>query len=345
MPPNPFNQPKIVSVDSFLRTSNNSATSGNGMFSSYTIVPNVPLRKVKKIQMIKAVVPNILLPLDDTRDLMFFYHKLTPGTPTPVAANLKCVRLYPSNYQPAAAYTTFTRNKYVANGTDLATLLNLAASTSGDNTTYNPIWCNNDGTFTYDATTNRMTFNGKDTTGGTTYCIAAYDSPVVATYLATNAITLNALNGNTVQKYTPNFTMNLKLGYALSYNTVPPFPSSSAVVGCANLTGVGFAATTPIPVDSYVCLVATSGIYVFANWAGSAGQSGANNRNLLGVIPNSAPPFGLITYQEQGNAPYLTSVLDDIYDLTIELRTDANTPLYLPDSASVNILLGLQYED
>jgi hypothetical protein len=344
MPPNPFNQPKIVSVDSFLRTSNNASNSGNGMWNSYTITPYVPLRKVKKIQMIKAVVPNVQLPLDDNKDLMFFYHKLTTGTPTPVSSNLKCVRLYPSQYQPAGGYTTFTRNKYVGNGTDLATLLNLAASTSGDNLTYNPIWCNNDGTFAYDTATNKMTFAGKDTTSGTSYCIAAYDSPVVAAYLATNVITLNALNGNTTQKYLPNFTMNLKLGYALSYLTVPPF-SNSPITGCANLTGVGIAAPTAIPVDSYLNLVPSSAIYVFANWAGSAGQSGVGNRNLLGVIPNTVPPFGVITYQEQGNAPFLTSVLDDIYDLTIELRNDANQPYYLPDSASVNILLGLMYED
>lgn len=344
MPPNPFNQPKIVSVDSYLRTSNNAATSGNGMWSSYTIVPNVPLRKVKKIQMIKAVVPNIQLPLDDTKDLMFFYHKLTTATPTPVTANLKCVRLYPSLYQPTGGYTTFTKNKYVSTGTELAALLNVAASTSGDVLTYNPIWSNNDATFAYDTTTNKMTFAGKDTTAGTSYAIAAYNSPVVAAYLATNAITLNSLSGNTPQKYTPNFTMNLKLGYALSYNTVPPY-SFAPVTGVANITGVGIVAPTAIPVDSYLNLAPTSAIYVFANWAGSAGQSGQNNRNLLGVIPNTTAPFGLITYQEQGNAPFLTSVLDDIYDLTIELRTDANTPLYLPDSASVNILLGLQYED
>ena len=344
MPPNPFNQPKIVSVDSYLRTSNNAATSGNGMWSSYTIVPNVPLRKVKKIQMIKAVVPNIQLPLDDTKDLMFFYHKLTTATPTPVTANLKCVRLYPSLYQPTGGYTTFTKNKYVSTGTELAALLNVAASTSGDVLTYNPIWSSNDATFAYDTTTNKMTFAGKDTTAGTSYAIAAYNSPVVAAYLATNAITLNSLSGNTPQKYTPNFTMNLKLGYALSYNTVPPY-SFAPVTGVANITGVGIVAPTAIPVDSYLNLAPTSAIYVFANWAGSAGQSGQNNRNLLGVIPNTTAPFGLITYQEQGNAPFLTSVLDDIYDLTIELRTDANTPLYLPDSASVNILLGLQYED
>jgi hypothetical protein len=138
--------------------------------------------------------------------------------------------------------------------------------------------------------------------------------------------------------------MNLKLGYALSYNTVPPF-SSSPITGCANLTGVGFVAPAVIPVDSYVNLVPTSAIYVFANWAGSGGQSGTGNRNLLGVIPNTTNPFGVITYQEQGNAPFLVSVLSDIYDLTIELRTDANQPYYLPDSASVNILLGLMYED
>jgi hypothetical protein len=344
MPPNPFNQPKIVSVDSYLRTSNNSANTGNGMFSSYTIVPNVPLRKVKKIQMIKAVIPNVQLPLDDTKDLMFFYHKLTTAFPIPIQSNLKCVRLYPSQYQPAGGYATFTRNKFVANGTDLATLLNLAASTSGDSTTYNPFWANNDATFAFDTATNKMTFAGKDTTVGTSYCIAAYDSPVVASALALGNITLNALNGNTTQKFLSNFTMNLKLGYALSYNTVPPF-SNSPITGCANLTGVGIAATTAIPVDSYLCLVPTSAIYVFANWAGSAGQSGQNNRNLLGVIPNTVSPFGVITFQEQGNAPYLTSVLDDIYDLTIELRTDVNTPFFLPDSASVNILLGLQYEE
>ena len=344
MPPNPFNQPKIVSVDSFLRTSNNAANSGNGMWNSYTITPNVPLRKVKKVQMVKAVVPNIALPLDDNKDLMFFYHKLTTANPTPVQGNLKCVRLHPSNFQPTGSFTAYTRNKYVSNGSELATLLNVAASAGGDNISYNPIWIAGDIVFTYNSATNKMTFAGTDTTSGTSYCNAAYDSPLITTYLTGNNILLNALSGLLVQKYLLGYTMNLKLGYALAYNTAQPF-SYAPVLGCANLTGVGIAATTAVPVDSYVNLVPTSAIYVFANWAGTAGQSGQNNRNLLGVIPNTQPPFGVITYQEQGNAPFLTSVLDDIYDLTIELRTDANTPYWLPDSASVNILLGLQYED
>ena len=295
--------------------------------------------------MIMAVVPNIALPLDDNKDLMFFYHKLTTANPTPIQANLKCVRLQPSNFQPAASFTAYTRNKYVANGTELATLLNVAASTGGDNISYNPIWVASDITFTYNTTTNKMTFAGTDATTGTSYCNAAYDSPIVAAYLAGSNILLNSLAGIVVQKYVQNQTMNLKLGYALGYNTAQPW-SASPVLGCANLTGVGIgSAAGAVPVDSYLNLVPTSAIYVFANWAGSAGQSGANNRNLLGVIPNTQPPFGVITYQEQGNAPFLTSVLDDIYDLTIELRTDVNTPYWLPDSASVNILLGLQYEE
>jgi len=115
--------------------------------------------------------------------------------------------------------------------------------------------------------------------------------------------------------------------------------------GAANIGGEGVPSTAQVPVDSYLNLVPTSAIYVFAAWAGSGGQSGTGNRNLLGVIPMNQPPFGLITYQQQGQEPYLVNVLSDIYDLTIELRNDTNAPFYLPDSASVNITLGLEYND
>lgn len=346
MPPNPYNQPNVVSVDSFLRTTNNAGNLRNsyGEWNSYTITPFVPLRNVKKIQMIKAVVPNIALPLDDNKDLVFFYHKLTTGNPTPVSGNLKAVRLYPSAYNPPSGFTAFTKNKYVSNGTELATLLNVAAAAGGDNATYNPIWTAGDITFTFNAATNQMTFKGNDATAGTSYCNAAYDSPLVIVYLESGFMTLNLPNSTTPpQPFLINYTMNLKLGYALAYNTLQPFSTSSPILGCANIGGAGFPSTAQVPVDSYVNLVPTSAIYVFAAWAGTGGQSGQGNRNLLGVIPMNQPPFGLITYQQQGTEPYLVNVLSDIYDLTIELRTDTNAPYFLPDSASVNIVLGLEY--
>jgi hypothetical protein len=347
MPPNPFNQPSIVSIDSFLRSSNN-ATNGSsqGKWSSYTITPFVPIRNVKKIQMIKAVVPNIALPLDDTKDLVFFYHKLTTANPTPVSANLRAVRLYPSLYNPPSGFTAFTKNKYVSNGTELATLLNLAASTGGDNITYNPIWLVNDITFTYNAATNQMTFKGNDATAGTSYCNAAYDSPFVRIYQQSGFMTQNLPNSTTPpQPFILNYTMNLKLGYALRYDITQPYNTGSPVLGAANIGGTGFPSTAQVPVDSFLNLVPTSAIYVFAQWAGTGGQTGQGNRNLLGVIPVTQPPFGVITYQEQGNAPYLVNVLSDIYDLTIELRTDSNTPYLLPDSCSVNVLIGLEYNN
>ena len=348
MPSNPYNQPSIVSVDSFLRTSNNAGNlpGSYGEWNSYTITPFVPLRNVKKIQLVKAVIPNIALPLDDSKDLVFFYHKLTTANPTPVSANLRAVRLYPSSYYPPAGFTAFTKNRYVANGTELATLLNLAASTGGDSVSYNPIWIANDITFTYNAATNQMTFKGNDATAGTSYCNAAYDSPLVRIYLISGFMSMNNPGlMSPIQPYILGYTMNLKLGYALSYNTVQPFNDGSPTLGAANIGGEGIPSTSQVPVDSYLNLVPTSAIYIFASWAGTGGQSGQGNRNLLGVIPMNQPPFGLITYQQQGTEPYLINVLSDIYDLTIELRTDTNNPYFLPDSASVNVVLGLEYND
>ena len=65
--------------------------------------------------------------------------------------------------------------------------------------------------------------------------------------------------------------------------------------------------------------------------------------NLLGVIPVNAPPLGVAQYTAL-TPNMMSKVVDTIYEISVEMRDDANQPFALPDSAQVNIELAFVYE-
>lgn len=333
------NQPTRAFVNS---SDDTSTVSGVG-FNSFAINFQTPILNAKKLQLLRATIPNVQINLPDYM-LILAYYNLPTATTAPAAQYLKTVRLYPSYYQaPAALGTAYTKNRFFSDPADFVTQLNTAAAVGGDNVTYNPNWTGGDVTFAYNATTKQITMTGN--TAGRFYANAGWNDPAVLALLAGGTITMPnfAGAGTTPQPTLAQFTLNLRVGYALSGNA----NASQGTVGnprYANLTNTAIANGTAVPVDSYPNLVYTSSVYLYSDIV--AGSSICSNlaHNLLSVIPVNAPQLGVIQYVA-ATLTWLDKIPDNIYEIRVIMQDENNQPFLLPDSAVVNFELGISYTE
>ncbi len=335
-----MNQPDRLSIDSFMDTT----TGSNGQYYQFVNhSPNTALVGAKKVHLLRASIPYIQANIPNYQ-LVFYYYKLPNATTVPSSAYLKAVRLYPSDYVPPPAFTAYTTNTYIQSPQELVDLLNAAASTGGDNVTYNTLWTANDVTFTYDATTNTILFDGNDV--ASFYCNAGYNDPNVRASQATTAITTyNFDTTTTIQPYVLGYTLNLRCGYAMDGVNRPRGAGTNLLSNlCANLTGKSFAGNTYIYSDTFPDLNYTTCIYLYSNIVGNSGYGSVNKKNLLAVIPVNVPLGAVISYDGHSAPAYATKVASEIYSVDVEMRDDANMPFYLPDSANVNLELSILYE-
>lgn len=277
-----LNRPDKISVDSSSDPSLKFADT-NGVFSSFRNQLNTPLLNVRGLQLNRINFVNPMLQLNDSAHLMFFYYKGTTAGTTVSAGNLKCVRLLPSWYVPASGFTTFTKNKYFNSVAELVAALNIAAATGGDDITYNPIWKSDDITFSYDASTRKISFTGNS--ASSYYAPAAADDPIVIAYLATNAIKMNTWSGILTQPYVSGASMNARLGFAMSYLTRGRFANSYAIVGVATPIQYPVINGTTMEADAYPCLIGSQNINVYCAQVVSSGNDSQKRRNLLATIP------------------------------------------------------------
>lgn len=337
---NRLNQPDRIAVDSFMDTT----TGTDGQY--YTFVnhsPNTTLIGAKKVQLVRATIPNITNPLP-TYSLVFYYYKLPTATTVPAAIYLKAVRLYPSDYIAPTGFTSFTMNRFLQTPQELVDLLNEAASAGGDSITYNTLWAVDDITFFYDTDSNQINFVGTDP--ASYYCNAGYNDPIVRASQASTAITIrNVDNTTTQQPYATGYTLNLRCGFAMDGVNRPRGSFSNFLANsCANLTGKSYSGLVNIYADTSPNLVYTSNIYLYSNIVGNSGYSSVNRKNLLSIIPVDVPPGGIVQYMGHSTPVYSTKVANEVYSIDIEMRDDANQPFYLPDSANVNVELSILYE-
>jgi hypothetical protein len=335
-----INQPDRVSVDSFMDTT--TATDGQ-FFTFVNHSPNTALVGAKKVHLLRASFPYIQLPLPDYQ-LVFYYHKLASATALPSASTLKAIRLYPRDWIPAAGFTAYTINQYVQTPGDLVSVLNAAASTGGDNVTYNTLWIANDITFSYDTETNLISFKGNDAAAW--YCNAGYNDPFVRASQQSTAITMYMPDTTTKQQpYVIGYTLNLRCGFASDGINRPRYAGTQFMSPlCANLGGKSYEDGLAIYADSYADLNYTNNVYFYSNIVANSGFSSVNKKNLLGVIPVVVPLGGVNQYIGHSAPAYSLKVANEIYSIDIEMRDDANQPFNLPDSANVNVELGILYE-
>lgn len=327
----------------FLNSSDDPRTTGDQGFSKFNCTFDTPILGAKKTMMLRATIPMAQVNIPDYM-LTFWYYSLPAATSTPGTVSLRCVRLYPSYYQaPAGLGTAYTKNRFFSDPADFVTQLNIAATAGGDNITYNPYWVAGDVTFAYNATTKQITFTGN--TAGRYYCPAGWNDPIVVAAL--DDITMPNLSGTgtTIQPFAPGYTLNLRVGYAMSGQATgyPVNQASGFNPIYADLTNTTYATGTAVPVDSYPNLVYTQCIYLYSNIVAGVSLGSGNQHNLLAVVPSNAPQLGVVQYSAL-TVNMMSKMVDTIYEISIDMRDDANQPFTLPDNAQVNLELAFLYE-
>lgn len=329
----------------FLNSSDDGRNTTNFGFSDFTCTYDTPILGAKKTMMLRATIPNAQVNIPDYQ-LVFWYYRLPTATTAPSATYLKAVRLYPSYYQaPAALGTAFTKNRYFSDPADFVTQLNLAAAAGGDNVTYNPYWTAGDITFSYNATTKQITFTGNTATNY--YAPAGWNDPVVNAAVAGQTITMpSTANIATTypQPLVQGWTLNLRVGYAMSGTSYgPQLLQVNQIPQYADLTHTAYANGTAVVVDSFPNLVYSQAVYLYSNIVAGVSLGSGGQHNLLAVVPSNAPQLGVIQYTAL-TVNMMSKLVDTIYEITINMRDDANQPFLLPDSAQVNLELAMVYE-
>lgn len=328
----------------FLNSSDDPRTTNQVGFNVFQCTYDTPILGAKKTMMLRASIPNTQINIPDYA-LTFWYYSLPTATSTPGTVSLRCVRLYPSYYQPPATFTAYTKNRYFSDPADFVTQLNTAAAAGGDNATYNPYWVAGDITFSYNATTKQITFTGN--TAGRFYCPVGWGDPIVNSSL--DDITTpnyNNIANTTIQPYLANYTLNLRVGYAMSGNSfgAPGNISSTANPLYADLTNTAYANGTAVPADSFPNLVYSQAVYLYSNIVAGVSLGSNKQHNLLAVVPVNAPQLGVIQYTAL-TVNMMSKITDTIYEIQVDMRDDNNQPFLLPDSANVNIELAFVYTE
>jgi len=320
----------------------------NGVYSRFTNRLTTPILNAKGIQLLNANFVNPILQLNDASQLMFFYYAGTISL-----ANLKCIRLLPSNYVPPDTYTSFTRNEYFNTVQELVVALNRAASAGNDDATYNPGWTAGQVTFSYDSNTRRISVAGN---GTTTIAPAAADDPNVldrlkGTTTPTNRIRMNTYVTNSggyalgvLQPFVLGQSMNSRLGFAMSYFARGLYWSASSQVGCATSIGVpSSSAAYPVAADANPILIGAQNVNVYCSVVTGSGLDSLNGKNLLATIPLEAPALNVNSYTTSSVEKPALSIPNEIYELTFEFRDDYGSPIPFPPNYSTSLVLSVFY--
>lgn len=339
---NRVNQPDRICVDSFMDTT----TASNGQYFTFVNhAPNTALVGAQKVHFLRCTIPYVpAAPSVPNYSTVFYYYKLPTSTTVPSSTYLKAVRLYPFDYVPPALFTAFTTNQPFLTPQDLVTALNAAASTGGDNVTYNTLWVADDVTFAYDPALNQITFEGTDP--ASYYCNAGYNDPnVIASMVSNDIVTYNFDTTTSRQPFVLGYTLNVRCGFAMDGVNRPRGAGTNMVSNlCANLTGTPSQGGNNVFSDTFPNLNYTGNIYMYSNIVANSGFSSVNRKNLLAVIPVNVPFGGIIQYEGHSTPAYALKVASEVYSVDIEMRDDANQPFLIPDSANVNVEINILYE-
>jgi len=316
------------------------------------VVPlDTPLLDVKKIQLVRATIPQVSLQIPDYQ-LVFWYYRMPVGDPTPNPAYLRAVRLFPSNFpwsSPGAlAIGNFQQEtmRFLTGGlADLVVLLNSAASPGGDTLGMNPYWNGFAAQDVLFAQANgQISWQGRS--AGFVYANAGWNDPNVLAAQALRNIVIPLYDGTfRPQPQVAGFTLNQRLGYACSGVAPPPYATAGSNNQFANSNGFPYAVNASVLPDSWPNISGTSVVNLYGNFTGNSGNSTGQSyphKNLLATIPMSLI-LGNNNFNGIGMKAYLTSVPREIYSIDIELRDDQDQPYVLPDNANVNLELQFIY--
>ena len=294
-------------------------------FSSFRIQTPNPILKPARMQLLRAAIPNIEVNIPNY-DLIFWYARVpTAGPPT---VEVKNVRFLPTTFNQGGPTNGLPINRQIVNYQDLLQLLNQAAA-AADSAVQNPYHTAGDITFAYDAVTRKFSFEG--TNAGYDYIQLGYADPRIET--ARGNVYTASVGPNPIpssrQPTIPQSNLNVRCGYSWYGDAIVDIP---------------IPVNTPIIAFSYANLVYTQCVYLFSNIVQGSSLGSGGQRNLLSVVPISAPSLGVALYQ----APlvnWLTKIAQQIFEIEIIMLDDNYQPYNVPNNAIVNIEIGFSYID
>lgn len=309
----------------------------NGVYSSFTNRLTTPILGAKAIQVLNVNFVNSVLQLNDY-SLCFFY-VYGPSN------SFRCVRLHPASFVPYPGFTSFVKNKYFNDCDELVAALNVAANTGGDLFTYNGLWEANTIQFAFDDATRRITISNPS--GAVIAPVAADDPRVLAVMTPGNTtLMMNAYNGNnlitgaTQQPFQRGFSMNARLGFAMSYYNRGLWWGPSSVVGNACATGV---ATVSVEADASPILLGCQNIGVYLSISTGSGMDSKNYKNLVANIPIEVGPLNVNSYTLSSVQAPLMSTPNEIYEITCTLRDENGVNYPQPPNYNVQLAVAVVY--
>jgi hypothetical protein len=336
----------------FISSSDDYNQSNTAGFSQFTARFLTPVLNPTKTQLLRATIPNATVNLPDY-GLCFWYYRLPTATTAPSVVYLYNVRLYPSSFVPYAGYTTYSKNRYFSDPNDFVSALNTAAAAGGDNATLNPWWSAGDISFSYNSTTKQISFTGSGS--AVYYCNAGWNDPNVllaqAGGVPTGIIRVPQYTSSPTtnyypQSFIPQYTLNLRVGYAMSGQTIfnPAQTIGTSAVGAyANITNTTIASGTAVPPDSFPNLVYTGSITFLSDIVAGSSIGSNKQQNLLAIIPNNSAQLGVIQYVA-ATLTWLDKIPQTIYECNVQMFDENGQPYVLPDNAVVNVELGFAYD-
>lgn len=308
-----------------------------------------------------ASAGNVPTEVYDNGDLDYWI-EYTSVQVSPILPNyLRYIRLVPSNAQPELM-TNFTGgfNRIFSDYDDLVAELNLSTiddplnGQAGLNNVVGEFkFVANQVGFSYDARFSKIVFSGLDPFYS--YLPVASDDPIwyqAAIELAARdrQNTRFSFSGaiEIVQPYIPFRQLNLRLGF--NYATypqgdnfrqmirpIPPFIASPPSPG-----SLGKFTIYDHVAPGYADLVATSCCHLYTDITGGSTVDSIAEKALLATVPLNTQALGVGFHSLPLNNP-LTKIATQLYEIYIEMRTDAGQPFYLGNNAIVSLELILTY--
>jgi hypothetical protein len=311
----------------------------NGVYSGFRNRLTTPILGAKGIQVLNVNFVNSVLQLNDYSLMFFYVYGASPR-------NLRCVRLLPASYVPYPGWTSYVKNKYFNDCDELVVALNQAATAGGDSAIFNLLWEANTIQFAFDNATRRITISSP--TGALLTPVAA-DDPVVLTALRSNFARMNDINntgGSTaafarIQPYQLGYSMNARLGFAMSYYNTGLYWGASSAVG--NACATGQQSTGLIEADANPILLGCQNVNVYLDIATGSGYDSKNNKNLAANIPIEVGPLNVNAYTLSSVQAPLLSTPNEIYEISVRLLDENGVSFPQPPNYNVQISVAVIY--
>jgi hypothetical protein len=367
---NYYFQPQLISVSSDSAQSTTISQNPNQecFYNQYTVVLPRPALDVKSIQLIRASIPNPQTCIPDT-ETIFFYYKVQATDLSPVVntsniftlGNLHMVRLLPSWYKQELNANSYLYgfNKTFADYEALNDELKKSCLNDPINT-FSSLFVPGDISLTYDISSNKFKFTGNlgfiNDVWTYSYVSAGYNDPVVQQaqlLLQQQSQEFDSYGPYPPQTFQLYKTLNLRLGFTWDGSNLnlltPALNAVNEVLAYRFRPPVGFIlGLGGIPenetytAEAYANLVFTNSVNLYASFISGASTDTLQNTNLLGVVPMNCQNLGVSFYNPVIPNP-LTRIIDQIYEISIQLTTDTGAPYNLPNSAITSIELSLTY--